>query len=110
MYARVRGNKLVTNSFERIVRGLAASRIGRRRLLAGSMALASGGLAASAGPLHAERLPRVGQAQPAGAGGSIVVRWIGGGVLEVASPDSKQIALVDAWVWNNNGAYQIFGV
>jgi L-ascorbate metabolism protein UlaG (beta-lactamase superfamily) len=37
------------------------------------------------------------------------VRWIGGGVVEVATPDNKQLAYVDAWVWNN-AAYSVLKV
>lgn len=37
------------------------------------------------------------------AGGRISVRWLGGGVVELASPDYKQIAYSDAWIWNNAG-------
>jgi L-ascorbate metabolism protein UlaG (beta-lactamase superfamily) len=37
------------------------------------------------------------------AGGRIVVRWLGGGVVELATPDYKQIAYADAWIWNNSG-------
>jgi L-ascorbate metabolism protein UlaG (beta-lactamase superfamily) len=37
------------------------------------------------------------------------VRWIGGGVVEVATPDNKQLAYVDAWVWNN-AAYGVLKV
>jgi L-ascorbate metabolism protein UlaG (beta-lactamase superfamily) len=85
-------------------------RIGRRGLLAGSTALVTS-LAATGGVGTRVPWAFAAQAQPApGQGGTINVRWIGGGVLEVSTPDSKQIALVDAWVWNNNGAYQIFGV
>ncbi|HUI99885.1 MAG TPA: MBL fold metallo-hydrolase [Usitatibacter sp.] len=36
-------------------------------------------------------------------GGRIVVRWLGGGVVELATPDYKQIAYVDAWIWDNAG-------
>src|SRR5690242_19061078 len=36
-------------------------------------------------------------------GGKISVRWLGGGVVELATPDYKQIAYGDAWVWNNAG-------
>ncbi|HEX3549003.1 MAG TPA: MBL fold metallo-hydrolase [Candidatus Elarobacter sp.] len=41
----------------------------------------------------------------AAAGGTLPlkIRWYGGGVYELASPDDKQIALVDAWIWNNTG-------
>jgi L-ascorbate metabolism protein UlaG (beta-lactamase superfamily) len=31
------------------------------------------------------------------------VRWFGGGVYELATPDDSAIVLVDAWIWNNNG-------
>lgn len=31
------------------------------------------------------------------------LRWYGGGVYELASPDDKSIVLVDAWIWNNAG-------
>ena len=37
------------------------------------------------------------------AGGRVSVRWLGGGVVELATPDYKQIAYGDAWVWNNAG-------
>ena len=30
-------------------------------------------------------------------------RWYGGGVYELATPDDKNIVLVDAWIWNNTG-------
>jgi L-ascorbate metabolism protein UlaG (beta-lactamase superfamily) len=36
-------------------------------------------------------------------GGRMSVRWLGGGVVELATPDYKQIAYGDAWVWNNAG-------
>ena len=41
--------------------------------------------------------------------GGVVVRWLGGGVVEVATADDRQIAYVDAWVWNNTG-WERFGV
>jgi L-ascorbate metabolism protein UlaG (beta-lactamase superfamily) len=100
----------VNNSFERLVEDVAGHRIGRRGLLAGGAAVVSSGLAATAGLPVSLPVVHADQQAPAGQGGTINVRWVGGGVLEVATPDSKQIALVDAWVWNNNGAYQIFGV
>jgi L-ascorbate metabolism protein UlaG (beta-lactamase superfamily) len=31
------------------------------------------------------------------------IRWYGGGVYELATPDDKTIVLVDAWIWNNTG-------
>jgi len=36
-------------------------------------------------------------------GGRVSVRWIGGGVVELATPDYKQIAYGDAWFWSNAG-------
>jgi len=33
----------------------------------------------------------------------VSVRWLGGGVVELATPDYKQIAYGDAWFWNNAG-------
>ena len=67
----------------------------RRTLLNGLCGL--GGLTAIGLPLHS--------ALAAGAGrrGELQVRWIGGGVVEIATPDYKQIAYCDAWVWNNAG-------
>lgn len=41
-----------------------------------------------------------------GASGSpatLKMRWYGGGVYELATPDDKTIVLVDAWIWNNTG-------
>jgi len=37
-------------------------------------------------------------AQPADGGRSVSVRWLGGGVVELATPDYKQIAYGDAWI------------
>jgi len=39
----------------------------------------------------------------AGPRAPLKVRWLGGGVTEISTPDSKQILLVDAWIWNNSG-------
>jgi len=36
-------------------------------------------------------------------GGRVSVRWLGGGVVELATPDYKQIAYGDAWFWSNAG-------
>jgi L-ascorbate metabolism protein UlaG (beta-lactamase superfamily) len=63
----------------------------RRSLLQGMALL--GGLALC---------PRMAGAQAAKAG-TIVVRWLGGGVVELATPDYKQMAYIDAWIWNNAG-------
>ena len=43
--------------------------------------------------------PRIVRAQT----GTIVARWLGGGVVELATPDYKQMAYIDAWIWNNAG-------
>ena len=34
---------------------------------------------------------------------TLKIRWYGGGVYELATPDDKTIVLVDAWIWNNTG-------
>jgi len=44
-----------------------------------------------------------------GGGGTLKVRWYGGGVYELATPDDKAIVLVDAWIWNNTG-FKAFGI
>lgn len=70
-----------------ILRGLAA--------LGGTMALGACGTAMEpgAGTGGSARLT----------GGRFSIRWLGGGVVELATPDYKQIAYGDAWVWNNAG-------
>jgi hypothetical protein len=42
-------------------------------------------------------------AQGAAGARRVSVRWLGGGVVELATPDYKQIAYGDAWIWNNAG-------
>ena len=71
-----------------------------RRKLLGSM-LAFGGALALGG---------CGTASPLGSGGAtrmsggrVSVRWLGGGVAELATPDYRQIAYADAWFWGNAG-------
>src|SRR5215475_11219805 len=74
--------------------------LGRRTVLRGLLAL-GGGLA----------LNGCGTASQLGAtsgggrvtGGRVSVRWLGGGVVELATPDYKQIAYGDAWFWSNAG-------
>jgi L-ascorbate metabolism protein UlaG (beta-lactamase superfamily) len=73
---------------------------GRRRMLSGMLAL--GGAAALAGCTTSSPMPNVGMS-PRLAGGRFSVRWLGGGVVELATPDYKQIAFGDAWFWNNAG-------
>jgi L-ascorbate metabolism protein UlaG (beta-lactamase superfamily) len=76
---------------------------GRRSLLksasatAGALALGSLSTTASQASTHA-----------AGSG-TLNVRWLGGGVVEVATPDNKNIAYIDAWIWNN-AAYSVLKV
>jgi len=76
---------------------------GRRKILQGMAAL---GGALSLGGCA------MGGSSPLGAGtggsarlsgGRVSVRWLGGGVVEVATPDNKQMAYGDAWFWNNAG-------
>jgi len=73
----------------------------RRTVLRGLAALGStlalGGCATS-GPLGAGT---GGNARLSG--GSVSVRWLGGGIVELATPDHKQMAYGDAWFWNNAG-------
>ncbi|HWP28936.1 MAG TPA: hypothetical protein VNM50_05290, partial [Chloroflexota bacterium] len=93
----------------RLLDEFAAGRISRRELLfgltlvTGSYALAAR-LAGAAGPE-----PQGVSATQGAAGGAIAVRWLGGGVVEVATPDYKQVAYIDAWLWNNAG-WERFGV
>jgi L-ascorbate metabolism protein UlaG (beta-lactamase superfamily) len=82
------------------------SGIGRRSLLR-TASVAAGGLAVGAtlAPSTAAAPARA----PVAGGGTLNVRWIGGGVVELATPDNKQLAYVDAWVWNN-AAYSVLKV
>jgi L-ascorbate metabolism protein UlaG (beta-lactamase superfamily) len=79
--------------------GVPREGIRRRALLRGMLAVGGGVMlgacsaATQTGSGGASRL----------SGGRISVRWLGGGVVELATPDYKQIAYADAWVWNNAG-------
>jgi L-ascorbate metabolism protein UlaG (beta-lactamase superfamily) len=42
-------------------------------------------------------------AQAPSGNGRVKVRWFGGGVYELATPDDSAIVLVDAWIWNHAG-------
>ena len=79
---------------------LQAANPGRRNVLRGMMAL--GGAMALGGCATAAR-SGAGSGGARLAGGRISVRWLGGGVVELATPDYKQIAYSDAWIWNNAG-------
>jgi L-ascorbate metabolism protein UlaG (beta-lactamase superfamily) len=75
--------------------------IGRRSVLRGMLAL--GGALALGGCATAMQ-PGPGTGGSARlVGGRFSVRWLGGGVVELATPDYKQIAYADAWIWNNAG-------
>ena len=77
-----------------------AGQIGRRDVLRGIMAL-GGGLAISGCAMMRSASEGAGSGRMTG--GKMSVRWLGGGVAELATPDYKQIAYLDAWVWNNAG-------
>jgi L-ascorbate metabolism protein UlaG (beta-lactamase superfamily) len=81
-----------------------ATLIGRRAVLRGLVAL-GGGLTLGAARVLAQPAPAAAPAAPLTrlTGGRLSVRWLGGGVVELATPDYKQMAYLDAWVWNNAG-------
>lgn len=76
--------------------------LSRRAALGGLLACGAGltlaGLGAGSAWAQAARKPA-----------TLHIRWLGGGVAEIATPDYKQIAYCDAWVWNNSG-WDRFGV
>ena len=79
---------------EQLLDAYDAGRIGRRALLRGLGATAGGlALAASLAPAAAE-------ARRATGSGTVNIRWVGGGNLEVATPDNKQIAYIDGAIWS----------
>src|SRR5436309_13477149 len=71
-----------------------AGRLGRRSLLRG-LGLAAGGLA-----LAGSLAPAAAAARRAAGSGTVNVRWVGGGNVEVSTPDNKQIAYIDAAVFS----------
>ena len=74
---------------------------GRRSVLRGMLAL---GGALALGGCSTAMQPGAGTGGSARlAGGRFSVRWLGGGVVELATPDYKQIAYGDAWIWGNAG-------
>jgi len=77
---------------------------GRRGFMRDMLALGGGlALGGCAG------MPGTTPAQGRSAAGGVSVRWLGGGVTEIATADYKQIAFDDAWIWNNAG-WDRFGV
>ena len=74
----------------RVLRGMLA--LGGVLALDGCTALSTAG-SASSGLSTSQRL----------SGGRVSVRWLGGGIVELATPDYKQIAYGDAWFWSNAG-------
>ncbi|HEX2649891.1 MAG TPA: MBL fold metallo-hydrolase [Burkholderiales bacterium] len=74
----------------------------RRRTLLRGMAALGGALALGAcGSMEAMGPGSGGSARLSG--GRLSVRWLGGGVAELATPDYRQIAYADAWFWHNSG-------
>src|SRR5438552_2365275 len=78
-----------------------AGDFGRRRILQALAAL--GGAAALGGCQTGSSLGAGSGGSARLAGGRISVRWLGGGIVELATPDHKQMAYGDAWFWNNAG-------
>jgi L-ascorbate metabolism protein UlaG (beta-lactamase superfamily) len=74
---------------------------GRRSVLRGMLAL-TGAVALAGCGVGMRPGPDTGGSERL-SGGRISVRWLGGGVVEVATPDYRQIAYGDAWIWNNAG-------
>ena len=78
-----------------------ATNLGRRALLGGMLGAGTLALAGCGGLGMQSGMGTGGSARLAG--GRVSVRWLGGGVVELATPDYKQIAYADAWFWNNAG-------
>lgn len=77
--------------------------ISRRELLQGMLAL-GGALALGGCAMGGSSALGAGTGGSARlSGGRVSVRWLGGGITEIATPDYKQIAYGDAWFWNNAG-------
>jgi len=74
----------------------------RRTLLRGMLGI-GGALALGACGAMAPRAGSSAAINPRLAGGRVSVRWLGGGIVELATPDYKQIAYGDAWFWSNAG-------
>ncbi|MBV8031287.1 MAG: MBL fold metallo-hydrolase [Betaproteobacteria bacterium] len=75
--------------------------VGRRAAVQGLLALGS---ALALGSCASGMQPGAGTGGSARlSGGRFSVRWLGGGIVELATPDNKQIAYGDAWFWSNAG-------
>ena len=74
-----------------------------QRILALGGAAALGGCATGGGSTGASPLGAGTGGAARLSGGRVSVRWLGGGVVELATPDHKQMAYGDAWFWNNAG-------
>jgi L-ascorbate metabolism protein UlaG (beta-lactamase superfamily) len=87
-------------------RGRQATRahVSDRRAFMRDMLMLGGGLM-----LGGCAMPQASPEPSRSTGGRISVRWLGGGVTEIATPDYKQIAFDDKWIWNNAG-WDRFGV
>jgi L-ascorbate metabolism protein UlaG (beta-lactamase superfamily) len=71
----------------------------RRAMLRGALAFGGAMALGACSPL-----PQGGGAPAPGTGKrQVSVRWLGGGVAELATADYKQIAYADSWIWNNAG-------
>ena len=90
----------ITSAFEPVSDEARSVDEGRRHILRGMLAL--GGAAALAGCGTSPMGAGTGGSGRL-AGGRVSLRWLGGGVVELATPDYKQIAFGDAWIWNNAG-------
>ena len=86
-------------------------RIPRRAVLRGALGVAGAITLSSALPsaVRVEAQQMLEEQGPPPPGGGVRIRWVGAGIVEVASADDKQIAYVDAWVWGNTG-WERFGV
>jgi len=74
---------------------------GRRTVLRGMAAL-GGALALGACGSMEAMVPGTGGSARL-SGGRVSMRWLGGGICELATPDHKQMAYADAWFWHNAG-------
>ena len=79
------------------------TQVSRRALLRWTGAIAGGVALSGMLPRAIAAAEAPGEASVAAQAAGVVVRWLGGGVVEVSTADGKQIAYIDAWVWRNDG-------